>query len=75
MSNPRDLNRLTNAVARYDCNADRIHGIQSVKVPLFDLFSEFDQSIVSFRQECVTKIIATHSGSRSGISPFRRASA
>lgn len=34
--------------------------------------------LVSFRQECVPKIIkiiATHSGSRSGISPFRRASA
>jgi len=33
---------------------------------------------VSLRQECVPKIIriiATHSGSRSGISPFRRASA
>ena len=35
-------------------------------------------SDVSLRQECVPKIIiiiATHSGSRSGISPFRRASA
>jgi hypothetical protein len=31
--------------------------------------------IVSFRQECVSKILATHSGSRSGISRFRRASA
>jgi hypothetical protein len=30
---------------------------------------------VSFRQECVTKILATHSGSRSGISRLRRASA
>jgi hypothetical protein len=31
--------------------------------------------IVSLPQECVIKILATHSGSRSGISRFRRASA